>query len=423
MASSFLFVFSFASFSFVGATIISLLLPYAFNKTLQSFVLVLHIVCSRNASIFRGLSLAIAGVVFIVLHVLVISFSVVDITKAFLGRMGAVFLVQIVLVCGSLIAGKLYRHRYKGTTDAAWPPWNRCKKLTRCQCDARLLFISATLLICGISTLAGSSAVQCRKFSAKTIAPPAVIRAMSYNVLLGHTLTGRDNSACVAKIINFYQPSVIGFQESDPLPAFWGGKDFQYAVNTRLTGYNSFAGVAPLMSSLGVSLLSKFTARSHAARLLPEGVPNVTPHYSYTKTEFEIPDVVPPRYLHVIVAHLVYRNWTKARLTEQSLAHMTELVEQVNAVEDATAPVIVMGDLNLNPASEILDLLWNNASLTSASNPDRSSNPQTTTLDHWANIDHIFYRNLKLVQKRALTLVDVGAKSDHLPVLADFELL
>ena len=59
----------------------------------------------------------------------------------------------------------------------------------------------------------------------KKIPKNGTLRLMTWNLLLGHTYTGRDNTACVTKVIENLGADVAGLQESDPLSVFWGSED------------------------------------------------------------------------------------------------------------------------------------------------------------------------------------------------------
>lgn len=277
-----------------------------------------------------------------------------------------------------------------------------------------------------VATLATSSTwIACRQpvtSSPYHATSAGHVRVMTWNMLMGHTMTGRDNCACASRLIEHHRPHVIAFQESDPLPPFWGGKDFLAALAPG-PSYKPLGGAAPKSSTIGVGLMTQLEVTSHRAELLPIPDPNKLLHYAYTVSHFRLPA---DRALHVISAHALYRNWTRGGDPEAmgrlSRSHIRVLADAAAAVEPRGDPVIVMGDLNLNPYEPELDPLYE-AGLRSALNPGgRWLRNESTTVDAFTNIDHIFYKNLRLLRP-ATILSGAGDLSDHFPVMADFELI
>ena len=208
---------------------------------------------------------------FLFQHLLVTSFTVPQITNRLIGHMDIVIAVQITFVCVAVASCGLFRARYKQTPATLNPHF----KVER---NTRLLFLFTTLLLCGVlSRILNCSQLNLRL--SKQVPPQRTIRMMSYNVLLGRQLTGRDNTACVSEVIEHYRPSILALQESDPLPAFLGGKDLLGALQSRFagSGYTSHQGVEPMKSSISVAVVTSLTMVSHSAHLLAEGLPNTTP--------------------------------------------------------------------------------------------------------------------------------------------------
>jgi len=72
----------------------------------------------------------------------------------------------------------------------------------------------------------------------------------------------------------------------------------------------------------------------------------------------------------------------------------------------------------LNPYEPQLDPLWKKANLKCVFHERRQLIQETTLLNRFGNVDHIFYRNLDLIQGKVVS--NVGKVSDHYPILADF---
>ena len=81
-------------------------------------------------------------------------------------------------------------------------------------------------------------------------------------------------------------------------------------------------------------------------------------------------------------------------------------------------PVVVMGDFNLNPEEPQLDWLWEEG-FKCGFHRNRKASSKSTLLNRFANVDHIFYKNLQL--SNAFVVDEIGNISDHYPVVADFK--
>ena len=290
-----------------------------------------------------------------------------------------------------------------------------------------LLVVMATvLLITFVTSQLNLSPLTCRKNCTvstghlREIPENGKLRLMTWNLLLGHTFTGRDNTACVAKVIRNLGPDIVGLQESDPLSVFWGGKDVLGSVEAQLPRYKSLDGVNPVKSTLGVGVLSKLEVLTHENHLLSEEKDVQLPHYGYTKTVFDVG--LEDKYLHIVNVHSVYKNWTSAgksgNLTRLSKVHIEAVARVANSsVGHHGNPVVVMGDFNLNPYETELDTLLA-AGFKFSLYGNRKILGPSTLLNRVAYVDHIFYKNLKL--DKAFVVDEIGKVSDHYPVVADF---
>lgn len=243
---------------------------------------------------------------------------------------------------------------------------------------------------------------------------------LNWNVLLGHDIYGRDNLPCLNHVLKLLDPDIIGLEESDALPSYWGGKDVLYYLSESLgPKMKSFFGVNPLLSSLGVGFLSKLPVTNHRSYILPIGNEKKLPHYSLIRIDCQLRKQL----ITVFNIHAVYKNWSNTVENVSPLANLS--TEQIHFVADEISkinqsqPIIVMGDFNLNPDEAQLDII-HDLDFQSALHPKRDMNPPSTLRNRFAIVDHIFYRGLNLLDSR--TVVETEDMSDHSPVMALFDL-
>lgn len=278
------------------------------------------------------------------------------------------------------------------------------------------------------------------------------VRVLSWNILLGHTYTGRDNLDAVSNVAEAYNPDFLALQEATGHTPYWGGKDvfgFLQSQGCR----KSSARVNPKNGSLEVGIFSTFPIYSTEALTLPNRDVKSLPTYTIAKITSFIPDefgVNTSAKLHVYTVHAVYKNWTCSRETQLSCEQMKFIRRDIESLP-RSEPVILMGDFNINPSEPELDTwfrgelgfksaLWPerpparrffnyscdtmprwDADICDCDCRDASSDPpKTTLLNRKAAVDHIFYRGLVL--RNASILDTVGTVSDHYPVMADFTL-
>ena len=247
---------------------------------------------------------------------------------------------------------------------------------------------------------------------------PPSFSVLSWNVLLGHDIFGRDNLPCVGQVLDVIQPDIIGMQESSALPPYWGGKD----ISSFLAGYletSAYTGVNPKKATLGVDLLTKFRVVNHQSYLLPSNNERL-PHYALVK----ISCVFMKRTIQIFNVHAVFKNWTKTESNPSPFANVSALQMQFIAQKvlesERQDPTIVMGDFNLNPYEPELDVFYD-IGFKSALHEKRYRMGSSTISNRFAAIDHIFYRGLNLVA--ATTVSQSSNISDHFPVFARFQLL
>ena len=414
-----LFVHAEPSWSFFGATLLVVALPFAFTKILQNFLLSQRNVAADHPR-FHGVTVIQCGTGFVLMQLFVASFSVPNLAPSLVGRLDLIMWTQVSFVVISLVSGELYMNQNSLEGERADQVYARTNKVRD---YVRVSAVFIAVLVAWVATRSSSLNYECNELERTNFSNSELlngsdctrIRVMTWNVLLGHQMSGRDNTKCVSTVIHKFQPHIAALQESDPLPVYWGGKNYLAAVSTELRDYKVLQGVPPKSSSLGVGLVSKLEVLSHQASLLPVELPNRVPHYAYTKTIFK---TCQDSKLHVITVHAVYKNWTDdGGLDQLSTNQVSRIAQEADSVgaEDA---VIVMGDFNLNPYEEQMAHLKCEGRLESAVYPKNLHT--TSTLDARSNIDNIFYRNLKFDDGDARILSEIGPVSDHLPVVADF---
>ena len=379
-------------------------------------------VCASSGKVPKAVSHFAGAACFLACLISVISFSLGQVTGFFFARIELVVLFMALFMWLSLatvtfcdgkhaISGERRAHERDGAERG------------RGQTFVLIAVVVAVLLIAVVTSQFGFSPLACRhecNVSAgnmKNNSNNGTLRMMTWNLLLGHTYTGRDNTACVAKVVEKLGADVAGLQESDPLPVMWGSKDVMGSIEAQLSGYRAQDGILPIKSTLGVGVVSQLPVLGHEGKLLGVEKDVQTPHYGYTRTVFDIG--LGDRQLHVINVHAVYKNWTIGNLTHLSEEHMQEIARVANLSSGALGnPVVVMGDFNLNPEESQLDWLWA-AGLKCGFHGDRKASSHSTLLNRFANVDHIFYKNLKL--SKAFVADEIGRISDHYPVVADFQ--
>ena len=407
--------------AFAGSCFVVVVLPLMFARSLQSVILI-QLEILKSYRIIVGISLVFGGVVLFILHLMMISFTNTNLTTALLARMPLIFLIHVLLVCVSFITAeffKLNKHFFIEFPKKSNENVKKLKVATKIGFTL-LSFIIALIVNISVKT----SLLHCKKtinFKSSYSIPNNTIRIMSYNLLLGHNYNGgRDNSACVAEIVNTLQPHVIAFQESDPLLAVWGGKDNLDSIIKQLKplGYELQGGLSARTPSFGVGLFSKLKLISHEAQLLPKPKNSGIPNYAFTNTKYILEDK--SKVLHVISAHVGYKNWTDPPSNDLTALHTKKLVDVVNLTSNTTEPVILLGDFNLQPYEIELAKFWDDSKMKSAIYPYRKPLNQSSILDTWGNLDHIFYKNLNLKFSGRI-MSEIGPVSDHLPVTAVFE--
>ena len=242
---------------------------------------------------------------------------------------------------------------------------------------------------------------------------------LSWNILFAHDLNGRDTLPCIAEVLNTLKPDVSAFQESNALVPFFGEKDILNYISGKLhvTGY---PGIEGLQSSTGVSMASSFEVSNHQRYILPEDEQQTFAHYSLVQIDCTIDNHL----VSIFALHAAYKNHTAtpenpSPYSELSAAQMRFIAKKANEAS-LTQPTIVMGDFNTNPNEVELDTFFD-AGFSMALHRNRRLTPPSTYVREFALRDHIFFKDLTLLQSSVIT--QASNISDHYPIMAQFQIL
>ena len=426
----------------IGTYMLCVALPYCLSQNVLKMKQNINFITNSNGPcmfsyIFPGLVALFSGIGILLSHLTFAMFVNPQISSIFIGRMDIILSYHAIIVIMSVIIttalGKLlimYEQTKRKNVSHSLSSLT-CIKFTSTPRPLLLAMLTMCFALMGIASngnvfftkhcLQQHTTVYQRIASVygdSNRSTDNSFSVLSWNILLGHDIYGRDNLPCVGKVLALFKPDVIGLEESDALPLYWGGKDILYYLSHYL-GIQSYPGVHPLLSSLGVGILTARNVTSHHSYLLPVEDDEKLPHYSLIRVDCELNN----HSLTVFNVHAVFKNWTATPNNRCPYANLSAkqvdfIAKQVKNI-DKQQPVIIMGDFNLNPNEPQLDVLYN-MGFKNALHKNRDLHPPSTLTTRFAIIDHIFYRGLNLTSSR--TIVETDGISDHFPVMAYFQL-
>ena len=431
-----------SAYSFIGSSLLCIVFPCCLTMTFIGIKRLMGLgrhTPSFQVSLFLTVIAFFTAVAFLIAHIILVSFINPQIFPLFLGRMDIILAYQILIIIASLtittIANRLL-HCYPRNCEVERLGQetfadDAIKRALAFQLRPVVLFFVCMILLsagCVVRPVFTSHCIhfhaasyrETENFSKSRNLSSNVFSVLSWNVLLGHDMNGRDNMPCVGKTLQLIKPDVIGLEESDALPPFWGSKDIPAYLSSYLgEDIKPYLGVQPLMSSLGVALLTNRTVTKHQSYLLPGDDTNKLPHYSLVHIEclFGNSSVT------IFNVHAVFKNWTAtvdhpSPFAKTSQKQIKFIVDKINALNQKQ-PIIVMGDFNLNPNETQLDIL-HDLGFQNALHSKRHLSPPSTLRNRFAVVDHIFYRGLILSESKKV--VETEDMSDHIPVMAYFHL-
>jgi endonuclease/exonuclease/phosphatase family metal-dependent hydrolase len=260
--------------------------------------------------------------------------------------------------------------------------------------------------VVGLALLASTFA--CSIAPSSTATPPQsqavprspTLRVLAYNIKHGEGMDGAIDLERIARVINALDPDVVALQEVDSVVERTSGVD-QTTVLGELTGMHSVFGTFFDYQGgrYGMALLSKYPFISHTNHLLPKGVEHRAALAGTIRVGDDGPEVI------VVGIHLV---WTGDERYTQA-QRLTEIFR------DERRPVILAGDFNSRPDSDVMALLGESWHI-----PDKGDDHFTFPSDAPdREIDFIIYRpedRFEVVEHR---VIDEPVASDHRPLLLE----
>ena len=223
------------------------------------------------------------------------------------------------------------------------------------------------------------------------------IKILAYNVRHGEGLDGRVDLERTAAVIRRVDPDIVLLQEIDNRTGRTGGID-QAAELGRLTGLSHAFGrfMDYDGGEYGMALLSRFPIVGFENHVLP---PGLEPRSALSAT-IELDE---DNHLILVGIHLY-------RTAEERLAQANKLVELFS---EESKPVILAGDFNSTPDSEVISLLKKHWTIADKGKQHLTFPADSSRIE----IDYIMYRpqsNFKVLESR---VIDEQLASDHRPVL------
>jgi endonuclease/exonuclease/phosphatase family metal-dependent hydrolase len=239
-------------------------------------------------------------------------------------------------------------------------------------------------------------------------AEPARLRVMSYNIHHGEGTDGRVDLARIAGVIEAQQPDLVALQEVDKGVARTQRQDFpaELARLTRMTCLftNNFHYQG---GDYGNAILTRFPVRSWT-----------NTHLRMLRTNEQrgaLQAVVAagPRNLLFVATHIDFR-----RDDAERLANVEEFTEIVARYPDL--PVLICGDFNDTPSSRTHRAMAGRFTDTWTAVGHGEGFTIPSTLPR-SRIDYIWFAPTNAFAPRRAWVPSTTA-SDHLPVVAEFEL-
>ena len=223
------------------------------------------------------------------------------------------------------------------------------------------------------------------------------LRVLSYNIKHGYGNDGKIDLSRAAEVIRRTNADLVVLQEIDN-GARRSGQQDQMAVLAELTGLHAeFGAFMPYQGGhYGMGVMSRFPILESRNHRLPEGA---EPRSSLD-ARVQLPNG----------SELVLCGVHFYATAEQRLAQSKRLVEVYGNID---TPMLVGGDFNSRPGSEVMELMeshWVNT--------DKGEDRFTMSSTHpRSEIDFILYRPLDRFEVVSIDVLDEPVVSDHRPVL------
>jgi endonuclease/exonuclease/phosphatase family metal-dependent hydrolase len=253
-------------------------------------------------------------------------------------------------------------------------------------------------------SLALASTSACLASAGARAQDRATLRILAYNIKHGEGMDRVIDLERAARVINSLDPDVVALQEVDSAVRRTSGVD-QATRLGELTGMHATFGAFFDYQGgrYGMALLSKQPFVGVLNHRLPDGAE------PRTGLAARIRVGEPPQEIVVVGIHLY-------ATAEERYAQAARLVE---ILADETAPVILAGDFNSRPESEVMALLARSWQI-----PEKGADHLTFPSDAPnREIDYIMYRPVDRFEVLDLRVIDEPLVSDHRPVLIELRLL
>ena len=230
------------------------------------------------------------------------------------------------------------------------------------------------------------------------------LRILAYNIKHGEGMDRVIELERAARLIDSLDPDIVALQEIDSAVERTSRVDQATRIG-ELTGLHAaFGGFFDFQGGrYGMALLSKQPFVDLPNHRLPDGAEPRTALAGRVRVG------EPPLEILVVGIHLY-------ATAEERLAQAERLVE---ILADETGPVVLAGDFNSRPDSEVMALLARSWQI-----PDKGADRFTFPSDAPdREIDYILYRPAELFEVLELRVIDEPLVSDHRPVLIELRLL
>jgi len=235
--------------------------------------------------------------------------------------------------------------------------------------------------------------------------PGTTLTILAYNIRHGEGNDDIVDLSRAAGVINALGPDIVTLQEVDSAVDRTERVD-QATVLGELTGMHSVFGAFFDYQGgrYGMAVLSKLPIVGHQNHRLPDGLE------PRTALATKISLAESSEYIVVVGIHLY-------ATAEERYAQAARLVE---ILQDEPMPIILAGDFNSTPDSEVIDLLKKAGWYV----PDKGTDNLTFGSDDPVReIDYIMVRPKERFEIDLLDVIDEPLVSDHRPVLLKLRLL
>jgi endonuclease/exonuclease/phosphatase family metal-dependent hydrolase len=260
---------------------------------------------------------------------------------------------------------------------------------------SRLLLIALILSICA----GGCAGVKPRS--------PVRITVLTYNIYHGEDANGNSNLDAVARIIDSIEPDLVALQEVDNKTTRAKGLDLTAELSKRTKMEGVFGKAMDYAGGgYGEAVLSRLPIIETKNNPLPH-TPRAEPRAAL-EVHVQLPD---GRKLVFVGTHLDHLRDQRNRMMQAS--RIKELYE------GCELPIILAGDLNAVPGSDVIALLSREWSYAGQGDPK----PTFPSVKPRRKIDYIMYKPKGRWRVMEIRVIDEKVASDHCPVFAVLELL